>query len=350
MRNTLILFILTAFFICLSAVSYAGEVTYTGRATIIKDDIRSAQKNSLNNALLGGIKQYIKSNSPGHKGDITADYFVFIKNYTILERKLNGNSVQTKVKIELDDTITDEVAVFVTGQVNTALFYVKGLSEYIKLNDIRKDLSDIFYEMQFSTNEQVAFEQEIIDPDKNDDILTAFQSVSSQYLFNFTFNVKDYKAGESCTVVSDSYYISINNITKRVPVIRSEVTVEDEDMVNCMKSAVYASVENSLMQVREKLIAAPGEKIQEYTYNIRFEGVEDLRAINEVIDTLQKRKLIAGYEMTEMYGTEAVFSVKSYFLPSDLMKRIGQLNMPEIADIASGDYNEAIILDMNGKR
>ena len=86
--------------IIFSAVStWAAEVTYTSRAQITGSDLRAAQKNSLNNALLGGIRKYIQDNAPEHKGEINKDYFMFIDSYTVISRTIVNNYVQTTVRI-----------------------------------------------------------------------------------------------------------------------------------------------------------------------------------------------------------------------------------------------------------
>ncbi len=339
----LILLLFAALFIPVPV--HAGEVEYTGSAHIFKNDVRSAQKSSLNNALLGGIRKYLQQVAPERKADITNDYLVFVNDYRILRRELNGADVITTVRIDIDDMITEDVATHVTRQINTAVFLITGLPDYIKEEQARRIVSSVFLDNQFTTKDQIPFEQELIDRSNSADVQTAFQSVSSQYLFDIKFTLKNYRGGESCELISDSSYISLGNLSKSIPILRTEVTVEDNDTAQCILTAVRLSTETMLQHTREKLIPTPGVKLELMQYKLCFENADELRTINYIIDTLNKRKYLVKSEMTEFFDDEALFDVSCYFLPSELARKVKDIKLNGIKDVKYDDDSVTIVLD-----
>lgn len=316
----------------------AGEIEYTGIAIINNNDLKSAQNNSLKNALIGGINKYIKDNAPERKADITEDYFMFLESYEIVSRKIDGNRINTTVRMLINDLIKEDVAVYATKQVNTAVFLISGLPEYVNESHASQVLSDVFASKQFTTTEQTAFEQGLIDRKNRSDVQTAFQSASaSQYLFEFNFNVVNYKAGESCTVQSDSSYMSASNLGKSIPVLRTVVTVESEDAEQCILNAVQSSVDTALIQVREKLIPSPIQQRELHKIQLVIKGITGLRIANNIMDTLNKRKMLVSTNMDGFYGNEAVFTVECYFTPEELANQIHKIGLESVSEIGYSD-------------
>jgi hypothetical protein len=322
-------------------ISYAGEIEFTGRATILKEDVRSAYKNSLNNALLGGIRRYVQQNLPDRAADITDDYIMFVDNYTILRREVVNNTVVTGVHININPLLTDDIAGYFTNQMNTAVFIMSGLPEYVTENQIRPVVSQSLLEMQFSTNDQLQFEREIIDRKNRYDVLNAFRSVSPQYLFDFKFTLKSYKAEESCTLQSDSSYTPAGSITP-TPILLTEVTIEDNDTTACIKGAVKTSIDTALAHLRERLVPFPGEKLVLNKYIIEFQGVSEMRTLNDIMATLERRKYITTFAMNEFFDDEASFSVESYLPIQEFTDNINALSL-ENTEPAEYDDGKVLI-------
>jgi hypothetical protein len=305
---------------------YAGEIEFTGRATILKEDVRSAYKNSLNNALLGGIRRYMRPYLQERGADITDDYIMFIDNYTILRREVVNNTVVTAVHMNINDMITEDMASYVTNQMNTAVFIMSGLPEYVTENQIRPIVAKSLTDMQFSTNGQTQFEREIVDRKNRYDILNAFRSVSPQYLFDFKFTLKSYKADESCTLQSESSYIPSGSIAPS-PILLTEVTIEDNNTAQCIREAVKTSVDTALAHMRDRLVPLPGEKPTLHEYVIEFHGVSAMRIINEIMETLEKRTYVTTYTMNTFFNDEADFTVSSYLPIQEFTDKINSLNL-----------------------
>ena len=326
------LFILAAFVVIFCEHADAGVVEYTGRATIVNNDLRTAQRNSLQNALIGGLSQQIRSRT-GRTGAVTSDYMMFIKEYTILKRELVENVVITTVRINIDDMITQEIATQVAPRVNTAVFLVTGLPQYINNATVRTNLSNIFNRKQFTTKEQIAFEQEIIDIKNRSDIDNALLAVGSQYLFELNFDVKSYVAGESCTVLVDAKYREASNLSRVHPIQHKEISIEDGDTTNCIYRAVNEAGETALNQVRQALIVSPGDPMVLHKYTVTTTGLIQLKEINDVINDLKKRKYLITSTMSEFSVGQAVFTVESYFSTQDLAGRIRASNYKTIENI-----------------
>ena len=330
-------------FFALSA--YSGEVEYTGGAQILKSDVRSSQKSSLNNALLGGIRKYLRQVSPEYGGDITNDHLVFINSYKIVRRELRGNNILTTVRIDIDDIIREEIAGFIAQQTNTAVFLVSGIPDYVKEERVRLTLSALFNDYLFTTKDQALFEQELIDRSNRTDVQSAFQSVSSQYLFEMKFSLKSYKSGESCELTSDSLYASHNDVSKSIPILRTEVTVEDDDPAKCILTGIRLSAETMLAHARKHFISSPGVKLELKQYELRFKGAHELKSINNIIGTLSKRKFLIKSEMTEFFGDEAIFEVSFYFSPAEFAQKVKDANLSNIKRVGYDENSVTVFLD-----
>ena len=316
-----------------SLSAFGGEITYTARATIFGGDVRTAQKNALSSALLGGIRSYITTNEPDYQGEITSDYLMFINSYTITKRQLTGGAVSITVHIILDETITDDSATYMTTQANSAVFLISGLPNYVDVAEARRAVSDVFVDSQFSVNDQIAFEQEIIDQSRRADVLTAFQAVSSQYMFEFKFNVKSFKAGETCTLEGTSSYSASSNITKIVPIISTEVSVDDEDPSECLLKALNTSVDNALVHVRETFIPAPEIKREVYKYTLNFTDVPNLKDVTDLLEALSKRRFLIKYEMTDFYSNQAAFNIECYLEPDEMAEKIAGMEFASVEEV-----------------
>ncbi|MDR0453783.1 MAG: hypothetical protein LBH05_03105 [Deferribacteraceae bacterium] len=323
----------------------AGEIESTGSARIIKGDVRSAQKSSLNSALLGGIHKYLRQVSPNRSESITNDHFGFINSYKILRRELRGDDILTTVRIDIDDIIAEETMGNVAAQFNTAVFLASGVPNYVNNDQARQTISSVFSANHFTTKNQLKFEQELIDRSNLNDIQTAFQSVSAQYLFDIKFTLKNYKSGESCELICDSSYTSVNNISKSVPILRTESTVEDKDLAGCILTAIRLSTETMLSHTRKHFVSLPGIKADLKQYELRFKGAGELKIINSIIDMLKKRKYLTEYEMTEFFYDEAIFDVSFYFSTEEFAQKLRASNINGVEDIEYDDNSVTVILN-----
>lgn len=325
--------IVTLLFLMHASFIYAGEITYTGRAHIVKDDVRAAQTNSLNNALIGGLSSYVKSNAKDSSVNVTPEYLMFVTEYQILERNVTDDYVVTKVKLVIDDMIAQDMSVHAVNRSNTAVFLAKGLPDFVKADTIRKNIGAIFNEYYFTVKDQISFEQEIIDISSGADALMAFQSISSQYYFEFNFNLTSFKAGESCTLTSSSSYASIADVNKSVPVLRTEITVEEASAEECIYRAVNESVRASLKQTRDKLVKSPEVQLKLNKFQLVFTGKTQLKSINSIINDVKKRKYVVGAQMSEFFNNQAVYVIESYYSAEELAAKLRDLEYVEVERI-----------------
>ncbi|MDR2868942.1 MAG: hypothetical protein LBV04_00660 [Deferribacteraceae bacterium] len=326
MRKILVLFIMIA---AVAGFAEAAEITYTGRAG--GGDLRAAQRSSLYGALLGGVKRYVQVNAPNRRGEVTSDDLMFINSFEILSRTMSGGGVNTTVRIDIDDMVLDDVSAAMKADSNSAVFHISGLPSYVNVNSNRSGLRAVFDKHQFSTNDQVAFEQEVVDPNRRQDVLTAFEAIGAQYLFDMRFNVNN--AGGSCTVISEVTYTKSDNVSNVRPVLNTETVLQNPDSAQCVTAAVSAAVDNTLAHMRNTLVPAPAAKVEDYTYNLHFSNIQDLRSINELMVTLQQRRLVNRSEQKEWTGEETTFEVDSYLLPDELAYRIATLQFSGVESI-----------------
>jgi hypothetical protein len=315
--------IFIALFILFSIAAYSGEVTFTGKARIIKDDVRSAMEASRVNALLGGVGKYMRIVLPKSEANITEEYLMFVDNYTIEARWLSGATVYTTVKINVNDLISEELAVYSTKQLNTAVFLFSGLPDYVPDGEVKKLIVSVLERNQFSTSHQTVFEREVIDPKSRLDVQAAFQAATgAQYMFDFKFNLLDFAAGEYCRLLVDSTFISSKNIDVITPVLRTELRVEDNESNSCIAFAIETSLENTIEHLRKKLIPLPAKQLELLRYNIIFKNVSELKTINGIIDTLVKRKILLTADIEEFFDDEAAYSVETYIPPEELALQV----------------------------
>ncbi|MDR2400975.1 MAG: hypothetical protein LBD73_04910 [Deferribacteraceae bacterium] len=318
MRNFFVILLILS-----SLPAIAGEITYTGKARVIKDDVRSAMEASRVNALLGGINKYMRSVLPNNNTNITEEYLMFVDNYTIEARWLAGSNVYTTLKINVNDLISEELAVYSAKQINTAVFLFSGLPDYVPDGEVKKLIIGVLERNQFSTSYQTAFERDVIDPKSRLDIQAALQTVTgAQYMFDFKFNLADFAAGEYCRLLIDTTYISSKNIDLVVPVLRTELRIEDNESNSCIAYAIETSLETVMEHLRKKLIPLPAKQLELLQYPIIFKNVTELRTINGIIDTLVKRKVLVTADIEEFFDDEAAYSVETYLAPEELAKQV----------------------------
>jgi hypothetical protein len=326
MRKYFIASILT-FFVIYGLSARSGEVTFTGKARVIKDDVRSAMEASRVNALLGGVGKYLRIVQPKNDSNVTEEYLMFVEDYTIEARWLSGSTVYTTVKVTVNDLIKEELAVYSTKQINSVVFLFSGLPEYVPENEVKRLITGVLERNQFSASHQAAFEREVIDPKNRLDIQAAMQTVTgAQYVFDFKFNLTDYVAGEYCRLISDTSYISSKNLDVVVPVLRTELTLEDNETSPCISFAIESSLEKVMEQVRKKLIPLPSKQLELLQYTVVFKNVTDLKTINEVISTLVRRKVLVSSDIEEFFDDEAAYSVQTYLTPEELAKQVEKQN------------------------
>jgi hypothetical protein len=121
--------------------------------------------------------------------------------------------------------------------------------------------------------------------------------------------------------------------TNPIPVLMLEVTIEEGDPDRCVLNAVENAVEESLTHMRAALVPAPREKITLSQYTLTFTNVPDLRTINNIVDSIRRRKLATSSDMNSFFDDEAVFSVESYLSATDLAERIRGLNIETVQSV-----------------
>jgi hypothetical protein len=321
-------------FILFSLCAYSGEVTFTGKARIIKDDVRSAMEASRINALLGGVSKYMRIALPDSDLNITEEYLMFVNNYTIDARWLAGSTVYTTVKININDLITEELAIYSAKQLNTVVFLFSGLPDYVPDGEVRKLIAGVLERNQFSTVHQAAFERDLIDPKSRLDIQAAFQSaMGAQYMLDFNFNLLEYAAGEYCRLLLDATYISSKNIDVITPVLRAELKIDDNDSNNCIAYAIETSLENAVEHLRKKFIPLPSEQMELLRNAVVFKNVTELKTINSITDTLVKRKILVTANIEEFFDDEAAYSVETYLAPQELAKQVEKQKFENIREL-----------------
>ncbi|GHU84285.1 hypothetical protein AGMMS49941_01520 [Deferribacterales bacterium] len=296
-------------------------------------DLRSAQKRALNNALMGGLRLYVEGLRPAKPLNIGEEHLTFIKSYAILSRTLSGDSVETTVRLNIDDAIGDEAANNMVSNTSQAVFVVTGLPDYMKTDDVRRALADIFRQYQYSTNDQIAFEQEVIDQENHSDLLSAFQSISAQYVYNFHVKLTDLAAGSSCTLVADTSYATATKSSSLVHLMRKEVVANDSDAAKCVQLALNKAVDAALLFSRGSVAQASAQKAELYNVTISFEG-QDAKTTNSVIDTLKKRRIVLTGDMSSFDGNVSIFEVTGYLAASALADRIRSLGFDGVAGIS----------------
>jgi hypothetical protein len=257
---------------------------------------------------------------------------------------MSGDTVVTTVRIRVNELIRDDIVDFLASQTNTTVFTFVGLPDFIRENQVRNIITRQLLEKQFASRNQLQFEQEIVDIRNRPSVINAFRAVSAQYLIEFRFTVRNYRAGESCTVHSDMSY-TVAGTTTSVPVIMLEVTMDEGNPNQCILNAVENLVELSLNHMRQALVPAPRERIVLSRYTMTFVNVSGLRAINTIADDLRRRKITTTSEMYNFFDDQAEFNVESHLSAQDLAERIRRLNIEAIQAVEYTDRSITIILN-----
>lgn len=323
-------------------ISYGESIESTGKAVIEKGDMRTAYKNALENALIGSVRSYYKSNLPSRSmPDISSEYIKFIKRYNILSRDVTDYTVSVRILTELDTVALKDAGVFINNPVNNAVFVFSGIADNILSTDKQSSLIDnALLSKNFSTGEQRNFQYAITDMENRSQVLDAFKNFYSNYLFIFKFSptFSDMKNSDNnCELVTTTEVIS-KDAQNRTLKIETGSAQTNQD--RCISESMQKAVISTIDYIRINIIQEPDQNRILLSYKIKAINFKNMVGTNNFISALKQRGFITDYKATSFSGKEVIFQVSSYFNQQELSEKL--------KSVSSDDLNFTYYTDDNG--
>ncbi len=311
--------------------------------------MRSAYKNALDNAIIGAVRAYYKSNMSGGSKtpDISPEYVKFVKSYKILSRSVSGYTVRIRIAADLDNVALQDAGIFINNPVNTAVFVFDGISSKILSDDEQAVIIDrALTSKNFSTNEQRNFLYGVSDMGSNSQVSKQFKNVYSRYLFKFSFkpsfdNLSD--PDNSCELTTTTDILSRDGQSRTLKIETSSLKFNEKQCVSdAMRKAVVATVDYA----RTNLIQIPEQNKQLNSYKIKAINFKNMVGTNNFISALKQRGFISQYRAVSFSGKEIVFQIESYFTEKELEEKLKTVTSDDMNFTYSTD-GEGIILDFS---
>lgn len=320
---SILIFTFTAF------ESNAYTVTSTGKATISKKKLRDAYYSALDNALLGAIRWYYKKNN--QNVDVNEEYIKFIKSYSIVNQRIDGNTVAVKVRAELDDIALQDATRLLNQYSDSAVFVFRGITEEMLSNkQIRSTITNTLTSMQFSLSNQADFLGKISNISDNTQVEKAFKDTESSVLLIFDFkpavSFEEFKDNNNlCEIVTT---VSINNKKGSTKTIQITTGSDNSNTAFCYNDSVKKAVTDTISYVRENIVKLPETAAKLQKYRITLVNANNFVLTKNVMDTLLKRGLVTASKTVSYNQKSVVFEVETYFSPEELGSKIKSSQLP----------------------
>ncbi len=323
----LCLIILFAVFI--TSTAYCAKYNAIGSAVIIHNDLRSADKKALQNALLNGIHKYFETvSSDENIPEITPEFIKFINSYKITERFISDFKVFYKVIVDIDQVSESDLGHFIKKITNSAIYYIKSNNkDYLRISpNMFKNINEIFNKYNFSTSHQDEFYNNLSDNPDIDELIKQFELSQASYLFYIILDISCDSVFEQaqCELKSNTQIFSKN---EKFPTIQAPSKKMKDNSENFFTDLFYNNLESTINYIRKNIIKLPEAKITNKNYEFKVKNYKKFSTVQKIFNYLKGKEIISAFKPKAFTQKLIVFNVVSTF---DLIKLQDKLSL--IAD------------------
>ncbi len=344
-KKNILIFVL--FFSLLSIISNVecAEYNAMGSAVITHNDLRSADKRALENALINGIAKYFESTgSSENMPEITSEFIKFINSYKITERFINDYKVYYNVIVDIDQVSENDLGHFIEKITNSAVYFIKSNNpELLKINqNIFKDINKIFNEFSFSTTHEMEFYNNLSETPDIDELIGQFELSKATYLFYITIDISCSSVFEQseCKIKSNTQIYSKN---ERFPTIQAPLTKEKNEREDFFKDLFLNNLKNTLGYVRVNLIKLPENIIVDKTYEIKVKNYKKFATVQKIFNYLKGKEIISSFKPKTFTQKLITFKIVSTFDLVNIQNKLSPLTSKY--NFSTRVDNESLIID-----
>ncbi|MGA1862949.1 hypothetical protein OWM07_08695 [Deferribacter thermophilus] len=333
MKKLLVLILIIFSF---AASSFSATYESIGEAIIENNNLKVADKNALNNALISAIKKHFeyitvdKSKIP----EITSDFIRFIKSYKILDRYVKEYTVYYHLLVDVDEITVEDLPLFFNTLKQSIVFY--SFTPIENLND--ENINKTFEKYDLSLKYQGNFLFNLPANPTYDDILNEFTKNDAKYLLIINFKqIEDDSFNEICKTELSVDTFTKNRKFKTIKIISTKSNKADLD--ECLKDSYISSLDRALKYIKNNYIKLPTFEKNNQLITITFINFRNFTPIQNLLEELSNRRYITEYKVKSFSMDEAIFDVNSVFNTEDLIAKLKLLknsNKYNIINFAEG--------------
>lgn len=331
----------------ISNSSFALNIKATGKFVIEKNNLREADKNAREEALLNALKTYFEnSNDTSNMPEITTEFFKFIKSYKILERYVNNYTVYYTIEADIDEIAQNDLTHYLNS-VSHSVVYILNTKNHetfkdIKHNTLDKVITDIFDSYSFSTKYQKTFQLKLSETPDLEEIMKQFSISKARYLYYIELEA-------SCNEIDNQTSCNMNTISriftkeKNFTAIKAPSNTSSNNMTEALLTSFDKSINNTLKYVRENLIPLPEIKYEIQKISIIVINYKTFSSIKNTLKILKDKKIINNYNVQSYTSNKIIFNIETTFNQTQLISKIKSFNKNN--DFSVENKETSIVMD-----
>jgi hypothetical protein len=298
-----------------------------GSAVIIHNDLRSADKLALQNALINSIRKYFESETTSENiPEITKEFIKFINSYKITERFISDYKVYYNITANIDQVSESDLGHFIDKITNSVVYFIKSDNKsLLEINpDMFKQINQIFDKFNFSTSHQIDFYNNLSENPDIDELIKQFELSQASYLFYIELNIFCSDSEKTqCTLKSNTQIFSKN---ERFPTIQAPLTKEKDNNSLFFQNMFYDNLLNTLNYIRKNLIQLPNNEIVNKDYEIKIMNYKKFATVQKILNYLKGKEFITSFKPKAFTGKIIIFNIKSTFNLKKLQKKLSNIS------------------------
>ncbi|MDK2792078.1 MAG: hypothetical protein PWQ25_941 [Deferribacteres bacterium] len=311
------------FLLIFAVAGFSYTVKGSGKAVIVNDDLKSAENQAKNAALIDAIYNYFSNAHPEQNTpDINEEFFKFVQKYRILNRYVKDFTVFYDIEAEIDDVAVTDAKYFINKITHSVVYLIENeqIDAEIK-NKLKKILNEYLLSYNFSLQYQEDFE--IITPENFsfEDKLANFGNNKSKYLFiiSITPNITQLDSQYLCKLTTQ---LKIYSKKESLPLIKAETSSLGVSESEAIEIAFKKATENILKYVTSNLIKFEEIKSENINYNVTFLNFGNFSNLNKMLNFLKNKGFIESFTLKAYSRNQAAFDISSKFSPEKLSEKI----------------------------
>lgn len=324
--------ILSITFILLIVISntcFAANIKSSGTAIIENNNLRKAQHQAQENALLNALKSYFETNEdPAEMPEVTIEFFKFIKSYKVLERYVSDFTVYYTIEADIDEVAKNDLTHYLNRITHSVIYFINN-NDIEKVPEVSKSLvnkvtKNILSEYSFSSKYQDAFELKLSESPDFEEIIRHFGISKARHLFYIEINA-------NCQNKEDMNNCNVSTVSRiflkdrNFPAIKAPSSASASSIKEAFMTAYDKNLNNTLQYVRANLISLPELQTEVTDIKIEVINYKTFSSIQKIFNTLKRKRMINEFNIQSYTANKIIFNIESTFTQTKLISKLKTL-------------------------
>lgn len=296
----------------------------SGSSVIYDNNVKSAELKAKESALKNAVRNLFSSSGDLSAPEVTDEFLKFITKYKIVSRSVSDNTVFYTVSADIDEIAMRNINYYISDATNSAVYYITGNTGLAQRSDLLKEAGSVLGRYKFTTMRNIDFLALSGDTPAQEEIINAFSSSGSQFLFIFDITPSITKNGEIFNCETE-VIVNLFSREKKFPSMKVTGKALDESEALCIQEAFKTSVASASEYIRKNLISLPKNSATLTTYTIQASDFAKFADVKSFMDFLKRRDILKDYSIKTFSIDEAVFEAQTVFSRESLMNNLNEL-------------------------